>query len=136
MSLRNPASGSEDQWQPVLASGQAPPGTQSVQLMALFLQPNYEGGSLWFDNLSATLGGCDAHNPVFDLNDDGAVDNTERDAFFACWTGPTILMASDVSPECKCMDRNGDLAIDQRDYGYFQRCYTGAGGHADPTCDN
>jgi len=130
------ATSTPDHWQPVLASGQAPAGTQSVQLMALFLQPNAEGGSLWFDTLSATLGGCDAHNPVFDLNDDGAVDSAERDAFFACWTGPSIPLAADASPDCKCMDRNGDLSIDLTDYGYFQRCYTGDGGPVDPACDN
>ena len=47
-----------DQWQALSAGGQAPAGTQSVQLMAIFLQPNYEGGSLWFDNLTATPEPC------------------------------------------------------------------------------
>jgi hypothetical protein len=43
-----------DAWQPLSAAGQAPADTQSVQVLALFLQPNWEGGSLWFDNLVAT----------------------------------------------------------------------------------
>jgi hypothetical protein len=34
------------------------------------------------------------------------------------------------------MDRNADLAIDQQDYGVFQRCYTGTGASADPACDD
>lgn len=42
-----------DAWQPLSAGGEAPAGTQSVQLLVIFLQPNYEGGSLWFDNLTA-----------------------------------------------------------------------------------
>jgi hypothetical protein len=125
-----------DEWQAVLASGEAPPNTQSAQLMAIFLQPNYEGGSLWFDNLLATLGGCDAHNPVFDLDDDGVVGLAERDAFLACWTGPAIPMAADASEQCKCMDRSKDLAIDQQDYGIFMRCYTGAAGGVNPACDD
>lgn len=124
-----------DQWQQLTAGGEAPPGTQSVQLMAIFLQPNFEGGSLWFDNLSATVGGCATHDPVFDLDDSGTVGVTEFEAFMACWTGPAILMAADVSLDCKCMDRNADLAIDLRDFGVFQRCYTGDG-PVDPACDD
>ncbi len=40
-------------WHLLSASGSAPPGTVSVQLLVLFIQPNYEGGSAWFDDLSA-----------------------------------------------------------------------------------
>lgn len=41
-----------DQWQPLQATGTAPAGTVGVQVFALFLQPNFEGGSAWFDDLS------------------------------------------------------------------------------------
>jgi hypothetical protein len=43
-----------DQWQFLQASGTAPAGTVGVQVLALFLQPNFEGGSAWFDDLSVT----------------------------------------------------------------------------------
>ncbi len=45
-----------DTWVPLSASGVAPAGTQSVQIFGgLFLQPNFEGGSLWLDNETITV---------------------------------------------------------------------------------
>ena len=44
-----------DTWQLLTASGVAPEGTVTAQIFGgLFLQPAWEGGSLWFDNESAT----------------------------------------------------------------------------------
>ena len=43
-----------DQWQALQAMGVAPAGTVGVQVFALFLQPNFEGGSAWFDDVSVT----------------------------------------------------------------------------------
>lgn len=43
-----------DQWQFLQASGAAPAGTTGVQVFALFLQPNFEGGSAWFDDMTVT----------------------------------------------------------------------------------
>lgn len=45
-----------DTWVPLSASGVAPAGTASIQIFGgLFVQPNWEGGSLWFDNESLTV---------------------------------------------------------------------------------
>lgn len=43
-----------DQWQFLQATGAAPAGTTGVQVFALFLQPNFEGGSAWFDDMTVT----------------------------------------------------------------------------------
>jgi hypothetical protein len=128
------AASSLDVWLPVSAVGEAPPGTQSVQLLALFLQPNWEAGSLWFDNLSATVGGCWAHEPVFDINDDGHVDDQDLEFLNSCLTGPAIPLAETAPAECQCMDRNADDSVDQQDFGIFQRCYSGPSVNADPNC--
>lgn len=42
-----------DQWQFLTAIGTAPAGTSQVRLFALFVQPNFNGGSAFFDDLSA-----------------------------------------------------------------------------------
>jgi hypothetical protein len=44
-----------DQWHFLSASGVAPEGAASVQLLVLFLQPNFESGAAWFDDISAVL---------------------------------------------------------------------------------
>lgn len=43
-----------DQWQALAASGVAPAGTDHVNLFALFVQPNFNGGAAFFDDVSAT----------------------------------------------------------------------------------
>jgi MYXO-CTERM domain-containing protein len=42
-----------DQWQALSASGVAPAGTDHVNFFALFVQPNFNGGSAFFDDMSA-----------------------------------------------------------------------------------
>src|SRR5690242_19773137 len=43
-------------WVRLSASGVAPAGTASVQIFGgLFIQPNFEGGSLWFDSETVTV---------------------------------------------------------------------------------
>ncbi len=42
-----------DQWQALSASGVAPAGTDHVNFFALFVQPNFNGGSAFFDDVSA-----------------------------------------------------------------------------------
>jgi len=42
-----------DQWFALSASGVAPAGTVSVNLFCLFVQPNFNGGSAHFDDISA-----------------------------------------------------------------------------------
>lgn len=44
-----------DEWQFLSASGVAPPNAASVQFLVLFLQPNWESGAAWFDDISATV---------------------------------------------------------------------------------
>lgn len=120
-----------------LGTAPAPAGTAFANFVIVEVQMGnpISGGSVFLDDAFFNEV-CGMHQPVFDLNDDGAVSSAEFDAFMACWTGPAIAMGADVAQDCKCMDRNGDQAIDQRDFGVFQRCYTGSSGVADPACDD
>jgi hypothetical protein len=42
-------------WTPLLATGVAPAGTDHVNLFALFVQPQFAGGSTFFDDLSGSV---------------------------------------------------------------------------------
>jgi len=42
-----------DQWQSLSAAGVAPAGTDHVNLFCLFVQPNFNGGAAFFDDISA-----------------------------------------------------------------------------------
>ncbi|MDX2131839.1 MAG: PEP-CTERM sorting domain-containing protein [Planctomycetota bacterium] len=43
----------QDQWHALSANGVAPAGTVTVELFALFVQPNFNGGAAFFDDLAA-----------------------------------------------------------------------------------
>lgn len=90
--------------------------------------------------VAATVGEatCERHNPVFDINDDGYVDAADFTFFESCATTPGAPASvwDALSAECKCMDRTGDQSIDQQDFAVFQRCVSGTGVAADPTCDD
>ena len=88
---------------------------------------------------------CLANDPVFDTTgptagrSDGKVDELDLDVFSTdCYTGPAPAIGAfdALSDECKCMDLNGDEAIDHEDFGRFQACYTGADGTLDTNCDD
>ncbi|MCU0789416.1 MAG: LamG domain-containing protein [Verrucomicrobia bacterium] len=60
-----------DVWQFLSASGVAPPGTMSVQLLGgLFLQPATDTGAVWFDDLKATATPVWGHALSLDGTDD------------------------------------------------------------------
>jgi hypothetical protein len=85
-------------------------------------------------------------DPVFDVRrtddspgSDGRVDIHDLVAFMNCATGPTPNQDNwdALSQECRCLDINGDKAIDITDFGVFQRCYTGNNpATLNPNCDN
>ena len=85
-----------------------------------------------------------AHDPVFDVTSpgtpdvsDGKVDESDLTVFSTeCYTGPAPAAGvfDALSDRCKCMDLNGDFAIDHEDFGRFQVCYSG-GDQVDPICD-
>jgi hypothetical protein len=59
-----------DTWQQYTVSGIAPPETATARIVVLILQPNYEGGSVWVDDVSFS-----AQVPcAADFNGDGVVD--------------------------------------------------------------
>lgn len=65
----------------------------------------------------------------FDLDYD--VDHADARTFASCVTNP---QSGFVSPECTHIDADEDEAVDLTDFAIFQRCYTGQGGFANPTC--
>jgi hypothetical protein len=86
--------------------------------------------------------GC-YHSPVFDVNDDGDVDQSDFAILQACITGtgdPAGLFPS-LSEDCRCMDVSGasgqpDDALVQQDLVAFELCASGPGIPADPACDD
>ena len=79
---------------------------------------------------------------VFDIDEDGDVDQDDFGFFQTCITGPgpDNPLFDGLSPECKCMDVAGtggdsDRAIDQQDYAAFEVCASGPEVMADPSCD-
>ncbi len=59
-----------DTWEQYTVSGVAPPETATARIVVLILQPNYEGGSVWVDDVAFTSQAvCTA-----DFNNDGVVD--------------------------------------------------------------
>jgi hypothetical protein len=92
------------------------------------------------------IGPCTfADDPVFDVTGptagqaDGRVDELDLDVFGTeCYTGPAPPVGAfdALDQKCKCMDLNGDFAIDHEDFGRFQACYTGPDGTLDKSCDD
>lgn len=100
---------------------------------------------LFIDDLSVSRCLEVCSDPVFDVRDllgqeggDGMVTAQDLTAFNDCATGPAPAASvfESLSKTCRCMDVTGDQAVDQGDFGYFQRCYTGTIGVLDPACDN
>jgi hypothetical protein len=109
--------------------------------------------TIWMDHVSLYQGAvppipagpCDQWQPVvFDTTGpsgpkDQLVDQIDLNVFTTeCYTGPTPAAGvfDSLSQKCKCMDRNNDEAVDQEDFGFFQRCYTGTSGPLSPDCDD
>ncbi len=81
--------------------------------------------------------------PVFDRTGeivpnvpDSRVDSFDFVIFADCATGADIDSGTfqALSQTCRCMDIDQDEDVDMDDYGWFQRCYTGSLGIADPAC--
>lgn len=59
-----------DTWQQYTVSGVAPAETATARIVVLILQPNFEGGSVWVDDVAfSSQANCSA-----DFNSDGVVD--------------------------------------------------------------
>lgn len=104
-----------------------------------------QGHTVMLDDVSLTRCIRVCPDPVFDLRDetsqetqDGKVTAQDLVAFEECATGPapgpSVFEA--LSFNCRCLDVTGDSAIDQSDFGWFQRCYSGSVAAADPACDD
>lgn len=76
------------------------------------------------------LDGCSPFIPG-DFNRDGAVDGSDVEAFVSCVSGPAVVQWID---DCIEKDIDFDMDVDQTDFGILQRCFSGAGKPADPSC--
>ncbi|MBI4581819.1 MAG: hypothetical protein HY718_19135, partial [Planctomycetes bacterium] len=107
-------------------------------------RPNYDNtkpnfATLQFPCGSVVLGpvGPTCHDPRFDINGDGFVNQIDFAAFQRCWTGP--LGPGNILPGCECFDWNfaqRDDLINIEDFAVFQNCAQAAGVPALATCDD
>ncbi len=61
----------QDVWQQFSISGEAPAGTATARVVPLFLQPNFQGGSVFVDDVDFRLANAPC---TADFNGDGVVD--------------------------------------------------------------
>ncbi len=66
-----------------------------------------------------------------DFNDDGVVNAEDVTYFEACISGPYVAQ---TDPNCAETDQDGDLDVDQEDFGLMQSCMTGDTPPPDPHC--
>jgi hypothetical protein len=125
-----------------LGSAPAPDGTTTARFLVVEVQMHqgtpadpFAGGSVFLDDAFFDLA-CGLHDPVFDVNDDAKVDNTDFTAFTGCVTRAAVPLPANPDPLCICMDRDEDSDVDMDDFAVFQRCYTGAAGTLNPGCDD
>jgi len=80
-----------------------------------------------------TVGTEICNDPVFDVNDDGAVDMVDFGLFQLC-----ISPSGGIEPGCSCFDVSGDGNINAVDFNVFENCWTGPapGTLVDPACDD
>lgn len=81
------------------------------------------------------------HDPVFDVDDDGDVDQTDFAVFQTCFTGAGGEGFENLSIDCQCMDVTGisgapDRSIASDDYGIFEQCASGPGVSGNDACDD
>lgn len=106
-----------DTWNFFYGTAVAPEGTASAQPIFLILQPNFEGGAAYLDDVAfVKLPACTG-----DLNDDGFVD----DADFVLFAGSyNILDCADSTMSLGCFaDLNGDAYVDDSDFVMFVAGY-------------
>lgn len=123
--------------------GRAVPGTVYVRPAIRFGNVAYSGGqqrsAFVFE---AAMTEVPEYSPG-DLNGSGKVDEADLEIFVACSTGPDVPYNPASLPSgCPltvnaeghlAADFDGDLDVDQEDFGIFQRCWSGTS-PADPNC--
>lgn len=75
---------------------------------------------------------CCTHDPAYDVDDDGDVDQADFAVFQACYMADWAT----ISIDCRCMESDGDNDIDQAEYDAFEACASGAGIPANTACDD
>lgn len=109
-----------------------------------FAPPAGSGITVCYDNLRYvyTMRNPCPHDPVFDVDDDGDVDQTDFARFQLCLTGsnPAPGVFDALDDVCKCMDVTGpqgepDGAIDELDFLLFLECALGPDIPAVSGCD-
>lgn len=75
------------------------------------------------------------HDPVFDFDGDGDVDQIDFAFFQTCYTGGVGTNPPIYPAGCECADSNIDGAINQADTTAFELCASGPGVAANPACD-
>jgi hypothetical protein len=106
-----------DTWIQFRATWTAPAGTAYARYVPLFIQPAYDGGSAFTDDVElVALPACSG-----DLNEDGQVDDSDFVIFAAAYN---ILACSDPTMQAGCpADLNNDGVVDDADFVLFAAAY-------------
>jgi len=101
-----------------------------------YIYPQPHWGVVTADDFELTAGGCALcpHDPAFDFDDDGDVDQADFGVMQACITGQGGGLRPGV--DCTCADWDEDLSVDQTDLTKFEECASGPAITADVTCDD
>ena len=75
--------------------------------------------------------GCPSPRIPGDCDQNGDVGPGDYTCLLACFSGPKVPVSS---ADCLHADFNGDGAVDETDFGIWQRCFSGTGVLADPNC--
>lgn len=75
--------------------------------------------------------GCPFPRIPGDFDRNGDVSWADYLGLVGCFSGPAVLQ---TDPVCADADFTGDEAVDQSDFGIWQRCYSGTGVIGDPDC--
>lgn len=120
--MRSPSSNASQKtyrtaWIMIHQPGSPPTNTQLDRAVGIMTQHQID----WFNGTlgRGTLDNSLVISPGGDTDEDGDVDVSDFGAFVAC------TQASPIGSECDVFDYDGSGVVDLRDFGTFQRAYTG-----------
>lgn len=103
-------------------------GANAVLMTEDYIANSYE--FFWYDDVSVAT--CGNPEIRYDADGDGDVDVADFGYLQSCYP---LNRQFDLL-RCRCMDADGNLALDSADLEAFERCFSGPAVPADPSCDD